>query len=103
MTQRGRTKGPERDNPARTRGASVAGWVGMVVHGLLGVFPYGFSGLLAPPWAVVTVAVVWFGLLVAAVYLRKRRPLLVAATPIASLTFWFVFLTFGDLLLGWTA
>lgn len=103
MTERHLATDPEHDNTARAQGASVAGWAGIVVHGLLGVFPYGASGLLAPPWAVFTVAVAWLGFLVAAVYLRKRRPWLVAATPIASLAFWFAFLTFGDLVLGWTA
>ncbi len=72
-------------------------------QGTQGVFSYSASGLLAPPWAVVTVAVVWVGLLAAAVHLRKNRPWLVAATPIASLAFWFAFMTFGDLALGWTA
>lgn len=81
----------------------MAGWAGIVVHGLLGVFPYLFTGLLAPPWAVGAVAVVWFVLLAAAIHLRNERPWLVASIPIAGLGLWFAFLTFGDLVLGWTA
>lgn len=103
MTIRDLAEGAGRDASERSRGARAAAWAGIVVHGVVGVFPYAFSGLLAPPWAVVTVALVWLGLLAAAVYFRKRRPWFVVATPIASLGFWFAFLTFGDLVLGWTA
>lgn len=103
MTIRDLAEDEERQATEGSRGARAAAWAGIVVHLVVGVFPYAFSGLLAPLWAVVTVAVVWFGLLAAAIHFRKRRPWFVAAIPIASLGFWFAFLTFGDLVLGWTA
>ena len=53
----------------------VAGWLGVTVHGLLGV-PYLLSGLLAPLWAVVILWTVWTALLAVAIRKRRRRPML---------------------------
>lgn len=89
--------------PGAWNAARVAAWAGLVAHGILGLFPYAFTGLLAPAWAVATVGVVWLGLLVVGIRSRRKHPWMVAAIPVAGLTFWFVFLTFGDLVLGWTA
>lgn len=82
---------------------SVLRWAGLALHVLLGVFPFAFTGLLAPAWAVAVVAVWWLVLAVVAGVLWRCAPWLVALVPIAAFAGWVGFLTFGDLVLGWTA
>jgi hypothetical protein len=90
--------GPRRSS----RLARVAGWWGLTAHGLLGV-PYLLSGLFAPLWAAVILWTVWTGLLVLAIQQHRRRPMLVALTPIMTLLTWFGALWAGTALLGWAA
>jgi hypothetical protein len=81
-------------------------WVGLVTMGvyiMIGVFPYLVSALLIPTWALVVLMGVWGVGLVFTGRLAMRRPLLsVAAIPIA-LVFWWVFVSAGSSVLGWTA
>lgn len=76
---------------------------GLALHVLIGVFPFASTGLLAPPWAVAVVAAWWLLLAGIAWRLQKRCPWLVPLVPVAALIGWTAFLTFGDLVLGWTA
>jgi hypothetical protein len=85
-----------------SRAASVAAWVGIAVHLVLG-FGYAFTGLLAPRWAVGLLWVIWILLLVTAVTLRRRRPWWTAAVPFVTAALWFLTITLGEKLLGWTA
>lgn len=80
----------------------VTGWLGVTVHGLLGV-PYLLSGLLAPFWAVVILWTVWTALLAVAIRKRRRRPMLVALIPIISFLAWVAALWAGSALLDWAA
>ena len=61
------------------------------------------SPLMAPPWGVAVLWVVWIATAVWAVRTWRRRvfgPLVAAGT---MAVFWVGFINFGDLVLGWTA
>lgn len=78
-------------------------WLGLVAHVGLGLFPYLFTGLLAPPYGVAIVFVGWFALLGLAIMWWRPRPLLVLLVPVLAIAWWFAVLFFGDFVLGWTA
>lgn len=76
--------------------------IGAALHLVIGFF-VAASGLVAPAWGVAVLVVAWLAGAVVAV-MRWRRsmflPLLVAC---GTAAFWIGFLTFGDVVLGWTA
>jgi len=55
-----------------------------------------------PPWAVVTLGVVWLALLVVIV-LKRDQPRWVFAMPVLSILLWFASAFLGDAFLDWTA
>lgn len=63
---------------------------------------YALSGLLAPPYGVAFLGLLWVALLWWLIRLRAqgRRPLL---APVAAVALWFLVMFLGDKLLGWTA
>jgi hypothetical protein len=92
------------DDIAPRRGRQLLGALGFGLHVAVAVFPYAASGLLAPGWAYVVLYGAWLALLVYGVVLfRSRRERAVLVVPVLALAFWFVFMTFGDFVLGWTA
>jgi hypothetical protein len=60
------------------------------------------GGLIMPPWAVVTLGVIWLGLLVVIV-LKRHEPRWVFAMPVLSILLWFASAFLGDAFLDWTA
>ena len=84
----------------------VAG-LGFALHLLIAVFPFAATGLLAPPWAYLAVYAWWLGLAFVAVRLVRARPRprprLVLVVPVIALAGWFALVSFGDVVLGWTA
>jgi hypothetical protein len=50
------------DRPKHSVTAMIAGWVGLLGH-LATLVWYMASGLVAPGWAVITLLVIWLGLL----------------------------------------
>ena len=76
--------------------------VGAGIHLVMGFF-VAFSGLLAPVWGVVVLVAAWLGLTIWAVRGWRRGPIITMGVPLLMVAFWFIFLTFGDLVLGWTA
>lgn len=76
-------------------------WVALALHALAGFF-YALSGLLAPPYGVAFLALIWLSLLWWLIRLRKEglRALL---APAAAMALWFLVMFLGDQLLGWTA
>lgn len=88
--------------PATPLWHRVIGWLGLLAHLPLLVW-YGASGLLAPMWAVFVLIVIWIALLLAAIALLRRRPILVPLVPIAATLIWWGALTAGEIWLGWTA
>lgn len=66
--------------------------------------PYAASGLLAPGWAVVLLAVWWLLLAVLLLVLAlRRRVLLALSVPVVALLSWVGVVSAGGAWLGWTA
>lgn len=80
----------------------VVGWVGLVAHLAL-AFWYAATPLVAPAWAVAVLVLVWLALLVVAIRLLRRRPVLVPVVPLAAVVIWVAAVSAGDAWLGWTA
>ena len=82
--------------------ATVWGIAAIVLHLLLGVFPYAFTGLMSMQ-AAVLLMVLWVVLLVVVWRLRRRHTPLPLAVPLGAIGLWFAVLWFGDKFLGWSA
>jgi hypothetical protein len=80
----------------------IAGWAGLVLL-LVPLYWFIASGLLAPLWAIIGLLVLWTAGLALALRYRRRRPWLVLALPFTLMIIWFVVITVGERLLGWTA
>ena len=81
----------------------ILGIIGLLAYLVVGFFPYLASGLMVPgPWLFVLWAV-WLVGLVLAWRTLQRRPAMVLLFPPAAVAFWFLYLTAGEQLLGWTA
>jgi hypothetical protein len=76
--------------------------VGHGVLHLLALWPYLISGVAAPGWAVLSLLVLWALLGVVAVAVHRRWGALAALVPLAAVGLWFLALTLGEQLLGWT-
>jgi hypothetical protein len=85
----------------------VAAVVAVVLHVVVGVFPYAASGLLAPLWGIVLLYGVWLALAVVLVRLLRpgprRRPMVAPVVPFVALAAWFAVLSLGEALFDWTA
>ena len=89
----------------RTAGGRPAlpGIATALLHLGIAVFPLSASGLLAPLWAIAAIYAGWAAMGVAAYRTWRRRPWLALLIPPATLAIWVAFITFGDVVLGWTA
>ena len=78
-------------------------WFGaaVVLHLVIG-FPYLFSGLLAPLWAVGILVAIWVALGVLLIRTRSNGPRDLWA-PVLGAAIWLAALNAGDGLLGWSA
>jgi len=82
--------------------ARVASWIGLAGH--LCTLPfYLASGLVAPLWAIVVLLAVWLVLLGACLWAVRARSAWGLAVPFIAVGIWFVVLSAGEALLGWTA
>ena len=80
----------------------VLGVVGLVAYLGVGFFPYLSSGLVVPaPWIFLLWAL-WIVGLVFAWRTFRSRPALLLLFPVAAVAFWFLYLTAGEQLFGWT-
>lgn len=77
--------------------AALAGVAHLAVGSL-----YAASGLLAPGWAVVLLGLWWGVLAVVLVQLGRRGSWWTPAVPVAAAASWWLALTAGEQLLGWT-
>ena len=85
-------------NPQR-----IWGIVGLLAYLLVGVFPYLPSGLMVPgPWLYILWAI-WLGGALLAWRTFQSRPVMVLLFAPAAVAFWFIYVTVGEQLLGWTA
>lgn len=99
MTQTG---GPQVSQAGR--GALWWAGAGVTTAGMLvALWLYSVSGLVAPPWAVVLLLIVWLVLAVVAVRVHRRRGAWSLLVPVAAVALWFAVLGLGDAVLGWTA
>ena len=77
--------------------------LGLLLYVGTGVFPYLASGLVAPLWGI---AVLWVGWLLGlwlTISLFRRRSAWGLAMPVAALAFWWLVITLGESMFGWTA
>lgn len=81
----------------------ILGLVGLLAYLVVGFIPYLASGLMVPgPWLYVLWAVWIVGLALAWRTFQKRPAMVLLFAP-AAVAFWFVYVTAGEQLLGWTA
>lgn len=71
-----------------------------LLHLVVGYF-YLVTGLMAPVWGVGLLLLIWLGLAIWGY--RNRRRALVILVPLVAVAVWFVVLSLGESLLGWTA
>lgn len=97
--------GPGVDDDLGHQGRRLAAIVAVVfggfMHLVVGVFVLS-SGLVAPGWAVLALAVLW----VAAAWLvwrLRHLPILALLVPVAMAAVWWATITAGERWLGWTA
>lgn len=77
-------------------------WLGLAGH-LVALVWYAASGLVAPPWAVVGLLVIWAVLLVVGLRLRTRRPAWMLVIPVVDVAVWVGVISAGERFLNWTA
>ena len=86
---------------AKQSGSILRG-LGLILFVGTGFF-YAASGLVAPPWGVAVLWVIWFGLLVLLIRWWRRNPWIVFAIPFAAAALWGLVLFAGETLFDWTA
>lgn len=81
----------------------VLALIGLVLYLGTGLFPYLASGLVAPLWGIAVLYAGWLlGLwLTSRLFLSGSAWAL--AMPVASVAFWWVVVTLGESVFGWTA
>lgn len=93
--------GADLHDTGRRLASLIALAFGALMHLIVGVFVFS-SGLIAPAWAVASLALLW---LVAAVALwqLRRRPIVALLVPLVTAGLWWAAVTAGDAWLGWGA
>ena len=81
----------------------VLGLIGLILYVCTGVFPYLASGLVAPLWGIAVLYVGWLVGLWLTIRLFRRGSAWALAMPVASVAFWWVVVTLGETVFGWTA
>lgn len=81
-------------------GQSVLWVLASLLHLIIGYF-YLATGLVAPVWGVGLLLLIWLGLAIWGYTNRQRA--VVILVPVVAAAVWFVVLTLGESLLGWTA
>lgn len=85
----------------RLRAAAVA--VAVVAQAITLVPFIVASGLVAPLWATIALVAAWVAAAAILALLARARPLATPLVPLGSLAVWWLALTAGERLLGWTA
>lgn len=78
-------------------------WIALGLHVLVGFFPYGASGLVAPLYGLVLLGLIWIALAVVILRWRPRNAWLSLLVPVAAVGIWFAVITLGEAVAGWTA
>lgn len=87
---------------APTRHRLTAG-AAILLHIGIAWFPLGASGLVAPPWFLVLLAVVWIAGAVTIARLVRSAPGRALLVPLLVVALWAAGITAGEQLLGWSA
>jgi len=77
--------------------------VGVVLYLATGLFPYLASGLVTPVWGLALLYLGWLVGLWWSIGLFQRKSAWGLAMPLASLAFWWLVITVGESIFGWTA
>ena len=77
--------------------------VGLILYVATGVFPFAASGLVAPLWGIAVLYLGWIVGLWLTVRLYRSGSAWALAMPVAALAFWWVVVTIGESVFGWTA
>jgi hypothetical protein len=81
----------------------VLGLVGLVLYVITGVFPYLASGLVAPFWGIAVLYAGWLLGLWLTIQLFRGGSAWALAMPVVAVAFWWLVVTLGESLFGWTA
>ena len=77
--------------------------VGLVLYVATGVFPFAASGLVAPLWGIAVLYLGWIVGLWLTVRLYRSGSAWALVMPVAALAFWWLVVTIGESVFGWTA
>ncbi|MGH8945101.1 MAG: hypothetical protein ACRDVL_03015 [Acidimicrobiia bacterium] len=80
----------------------MSGVLGIGLYLAVG-FVYLVSGLVVPPPWLVVLWMIWLVGLYPLVMVFRRRRVWTPLVPVAAAVFWALYLTIGEMLLGWTA
>jgi hypothetical protein len=81
----------------------VLSLIGLVLYVITGVFPYLASGLVAPFWGIAVLYAGWLLGLWLTIRLFRGGSAWALAMPIVAVAFWWLVVTLGESLFGWTA
>jgi hypothetical protein len=81
----------------------VLSLIGLVLYVITGVFPYPASGLVAPFWGIAVLYAGWLLGLWLTIRLFRGGSAWTLAMPIVAVAFWWLVVTLGESLFGWTA
>ena len=81
----------------------VLGLIGLILYVATGVFPYLASGLVAPLWGIAVLYAGWLVGLWLTFRLFRRGSAWALAMQVAAVAFWWVVVTLGESVFGWTA
>jgi hypothetical protein len=81
----------------------VLGLIGLILYVGTGVFPYLASGLVAPLWGIAVLYAGWLVGLWLTIRLFRRASAWALAMPVVAVAFWWVVVTMGESVFGWTA
>ena len=81
----------------------VLGLIGVVLFLVTGVFPYLASGLVAPLWGIGVLYAGWLLGLWLTIRLFRSGSAWALAMPVAAVAYWWLVVTLGESLFGWTA
>ena len=81
----------------------VPKWVALALLVVIGFFPYGASGLVAPLYGLVLLFVVWAALLAVVLRWKPEPRWWLLLVPVVAVAIWFAIITAGELWFDWTA
>ena len=86
------------------QGHKASPWPFLAMMGMAGCFfLYAVSGLLAPWYGVVVLMLIWVALFVVACRWWTPYPKRTLLVPLVAVVVWFLVLTLGEAIFGWTA